>query len=122
MIQGLDVSRTAAFGPADVSGVARASITIGNDQYGALWTVRRIVTTGQVTNPGTQVQLDVYKDAETPRSRITGSYSGLNDASGGTPIELRSGQRLIFVWATLTDPGSGTVTVSILGDVDNPRR
>lgn len=124
MQESLSKSITIPFGALESDGIARARASIGPDLYGTQWQVQRYITTCVVPNPGVQVNLYVYQDAETAGALIDSSRSGKQDTGqGDPPWILGQGNRLLFKWEALLDPGTGSnATINLYGLIINPRR
>lgn len=79
---------------ADSTGTASA--TKGPYRYGDQWYIDIIATE---TNSAKQTTLTVYRGIQSTTSVLAGTYSGNFDtASGGTPIVVKDGDKLTFVW------------------------
>lgn len=62
------------------------------------------------TSSPTQTQLTVYRDSREPGNVIEGTALGNSDESD-TVLDLRAGQKLIYVWQEGTPGEVATVTV-----------
>lgn len=91
----------------NAAGVARASL--GPAVYGSRWNVDRMVATTTSVLP---TQCDVYRNVESPLSKIDSTRTGNNDTSE-TNLDLRPPDTLIFVWTNGT-PGA-TATAILAG-------
>lgn len=102
----------------------RASVTLGPDVYGTEWSVRRIVTQASVTalDP-VDIQLFVYRNSETPTALVDSTHSASTGDVSETEIELKTGERLVFVWVAYADPGPKSVAIVVLtGHIETGRR
>lgn len=101
---------------ADANG--RAVGTTGPERYGERWSVTLINTN---TNSSTESELKVYRGVESNSARVLGTYSGNSDtAGGGKPIDVPSGDKLVFVWSGAS-PGA-ICTARLEGDLISGRR
>lgn len=87
---------------ATANSTGKASTTKGPYRYGDQWYIDSIATEVNSTN---QTTLTVYRGIESNTSIVAGTFSGNFDtASGGSPIVVKDGDKLTFVW-TNCNPG-----------------
>lgn len=73
-----------------------ATVTIGPYRYGESWYINLITSQIQSTHQST---LKIYRGVISNTSIVAGTYSGNFDtASGGSNIELKNGDKLVFQW------------------------
>lgn len=105
-----------AFLADDGSGVGKAMASLGPERYGDVWTVRLMTTQNDAST--TDIQLRVYRNNESPGAMVDSTYSG-RQATSPTELELRAGEKLIFVWSK-GDIGT-LCTVRVEGDMYSGR-
>ena len=85
---------------ADATGTA--SGTKGPYRYGDQWYIDIIASE---TNSSKQTTLTVYRGIQSNTSILAGTFSGnFDQATGGSPIVVKDGDKLTFVW-TGCNPG-----------------
>lgn len=95
-------SRSAKF-----DGEGRAAVIVEPQRSYETW---HIVQTHIHTSSPTQTQFTIYRDAEEPGNIFEGTALGNSDESD-SELDLRAGQRLIYVWREGTSGEIATVTL-----------
>lgn len=85
----------------------RASVVMEPPRSYETWSITQ---THIHTSSPTQTQLTIYRDSEEPGNVIEGTALGNSDESD-TALELRAGQKLIYVWKEGTPGEIATVTI-----------
>ncbi len=87
-----------------------ASVSVGPGRANLHWKVTRLVTSTTSTAV-VQPQLRVYRNVETPSTLVDSTYSG-NSATSETNLDVRVGERLLFVWSGGTTDAIATIVIS----------
>lgn len=82
----------------------RATATTGPRKYGDVWHITSITTESTST---TDVQLRVYRNAESPSARIESTYAGKSDTSP-CDYTFKAGEKLVYVWSGASPGASCT--------------
>lgn len=94
---------------ADANGRAVAELQVG--RYHEQWHITGMTTQ---TTSESDTELRVYRGSETASGLVASTYSGNLSTAGGSPLDLRFGDKLTAVWANAT-PGA-ICTLTVWGD------